>query len=287
MMLLGNGKMNITEPYITWLKQKVGENVTDNVKYVMRITATTEQGEVPVDIELDLVWYILIQVEDTDEMKLQVALALLQDPMLLQKFKATLDVKPLKRMLAEFLLYRVYFLEGLINFIDVNKLNLPIDFLSHSLFIKRSEGNDTQEISILRAKIANIVLDNGFVLPVNYPVKSEGVALRKVLLMDGVPERFLLARRLLAVGFKLFNENTINNAEMAVLLINDRADPDCMAIISAHQAQFQQVRLHVAGVNSPQSLGNLADYYFWVKEDMDATRFVKETLGIALTPSES
>ena len=120
--------MDIKEPYNSWLKQKVGENITENSAYVMRITATTEQGPVPVEVQLDLVWFVLIQVEDTDEMKLQVALALLQQPALLARFKAIQDVQNLKRMLAEFLIYNPYFLEGLCNFIDFNKLNVPIDF---------------------------------------------------------------------------------------------------------------------------------------------------------------
>ncbi len=279
--------MNIIEPYNTWLKQKVGENIDENAKYVMKISATTEQGEVPVEVQLDLVWFVLIQTEDTDEMKLQVALALLQQPAMLARFKATLDVKPLKRMLAEFLIYNIYFLEGLRSFVDFNKLNIPLDFVSHALFIKRGEGNDTKEISALRIKTVNIVLDNGFVLPANYPVKSEGVALRKVLLMDGIDERFLVARRLLDVGFKLFNDNQLNNAELAVLLINDRANPDCMFIINKFKDQFKTVTLHVAGLNSKDSMGNLADYFYWVKEDLDATRFVKETLGVDVSPAES
>jgi len=179
------------------------------------------------------------------------------------------------------LLYNYYFLDGLKSYIDFTVLNSPIDFISQALFIRRSKQSDTPEIEDSRIKIVKIVLDSGFVLPSDYPTNSVGFAVRKVLLMESVADRFQVAKHMLDIGFQLFTNNPENNSELAVQLINNRTDATCLEIIKNNIAAFKEIRLSVAGSTNGS---NLADYFYWVKEDMLAVNFIRETIGLDISP---
>lgn len=269
------------EPYNSWLKSKIGENFDENTKFVLKVAATTSTGVIDVNVTLDLTWFVLIEIKDTDEMKLQVAELLLQEPKLLEQFKSTLDNIQVKRLIAEFLLYNFSYLDKLKKYIDFTKLNLPIDFVSHALLLKRGDGVDSDQISLERIKIVYLVLDTGFSLALSLAANLELPVLHKVLSMGDVAGKFSLAKRLLALGFKLFIANNPRaNTEVAVFLIEARDQADCKAIIKDNKDQFLKIIVQVPG-NSTNS--NLADYYYWVKEDMDAVRFIKNVLGIQLS----
>jgi len=273
--------MNLTEPYNTWLIKHIGTMVDPKLRYVLRVTATTSKGETTLDLGLDLSWFILIQVADEDKQKLEIVLELLKEPQFQEQFKATLRIPETKRFFEEFLLYNYYFLNGLKSFIDFSVLNVPIDFISQALFIKRSDLPDTPEIETDRINIVKLVLDAGFVLIGDYPVNSLGYAVRKVLLMETVPERFSVAKRMLEIGFQLFSNTPANNSELAVQLINNRADAVCLDIIKNNAANFKTIVFEIAG---SAGSSNLADYFYWVKEDMLAVSFIRETIGIDISP---
>ncbi len=273
--------MNLDEPYNAWLIKHIGQMIDPNLRYVLRVSASTSKGETTLDLGLDLSWFILIQVQDEDEKKLEIVLEILKKPEFLEQFKATMRIPETKRFFEEFLLYNIYFLDGLKSYIDFEVLNVPIDFISHSLFIKRSDKPDTPDVNADRIKIVKIILDAGFVLNGDYPVNSKGYAVRKVLQMDSVPDRFIVAKRMLEIGFKLFTDNPASNSELAVQLINNRDDAMCLVIIKSHTAELKKIEFHVAG-SSAES--NLADYFYWVKEDMSAVRFIREILGIDISP---
>lgn len=273
--------MNLTKNYTAWITKHIGAMIDPNLRYVLRVSAATSQGETTLDLGLDLSWFILIQVKDEDTKKLEVVLELLKDPQFLEQFKATLQIPEAKRFFEEFLLYNYYFLDGLKTYIDFSILNVPIDFISQALFIKRSEQTDTIEIEADRIKIVKMVLDLGFVLPDNYPVNSLGFAVRKVLLMESVAERFQIAKRMLEVGFQLFTNNPVCNGELAIQLISNREDPECLEIIKNNVAAFKEINLNVAGSANG---GNLADYFYWLKEDMSAVNFIRDIIGLDISP---
>jgi hypothetical protein len=276
-----SNNMNLSEPYNTWLTKHIGAMIDPNLRYVLRVSAATSQGETTLDLGLDLSWFILIQVEDEDAKKLEIVLELLKNPEFTEQFKATLRIPQTKRFFEEFLLYNYYFLDGLKSYIDFTILNVPIDFISQALFIKLSDQPDTEGVDDDRIKIVKLVLDTGFVLTGDYPINSVGFAVRKVLMMQKVPERFQLARRMLGVGFQLFTNTPASNSELAVELINNRADADCLEIIKNNAAAFKEINLSVAGSSSGS---NLADYFYWVKEDMLAVNFIRETIGLDISP---
>lgn len=270
--------INLQAPYNSWLKQHAGSDVTEASVFSVKLGSKTKDGLKDVVVDLDLIWFVLIYVDDTIDMKLQVVKELLKDPILLAKFKATLDKQEVKRIISEFLLFNYACLDALKQYIDFAKLNVPVDFITHALFITRSEGKDSPAISKDRLKIVNTVLDCGFLAPAN----NDGSVLRKVLLMEDVPEKFIEAKRLLAAGFKLFSKNLQNNSEVAITLLNNRGYDDCKEIIEQHALEFKNVTMHVPGSGEDS---NLADYYYWVKEDMDTVHYIKTVLGIVLKPT--
>lgn len=273
--------MNLDEPYNSWLTKHIGQMIDPNLRYVLRVSAATSKGETTLDLGLDLSWFILIQVQDEDQQKLETILELFKNPQFLEQFKATMLIPETKRFFEEFLIYNIFFLEGLKSFIDFSVLNVPIDFISHSLFIKRSDTPDTPQIDAERINIVKIVLDSDFVLTGDYPLSSIGYAVRKVLQMESISDRFTVAKRMLEIGFQLFSDNPVSNSEVAVQLINNRADPACLDIIKSNAAKFTEIQISVAGGAAGS---NLADYFYWVKEDMLAVRFIREALGIDISP---
>lgn len=272
--------MNLVEPYNTWIIKHIGSMIDPKLRYVLRVSAATSKGETTLDIALDISWFILIQVQDEEQQKLNAVLEILKNQEFLEQFKATLQIPETKRFFEEFLLYNYCFLDGLKQYIDFSVLNVPIDFISQALFIKRSNGVDTPQIDKERINIVKIVLDSGFVLTGNYPQNSVGYAIRKVLLMDSVEERFIIAKRMLDIGFKLFCDNQDSNNEVAVQLINNRNNAACLDIIKNNISGFKAIYINVAGGSNHS---NLADYFYWVKEDMPAVTFVRETLGIDIS----
>jgi hypothetical protein len=269
--------MILDEPYNTWLIQKVAQNLEPDSRYVLQITATTMQGEVPVDVDFDLTWFILIHVQDDDKTKLDVALALLKQAKYLERFKATMTKQNAKRIIAEFLIFNTVFLEGLKQYLDFSVLNSPIDFISHALLIKLSDTVDTNQQEEYRAKIVTLVLSTDFKILQDIPAQSLGAAVRKLLFMESIPNRFSLAKQMLELGYKLFSDNPKSNSEIAVLLINNRTIPECQDMLMRCLEELKHINLPVAGSNSG---GNLADYYYWVKEDLAAVKYISEQLGI-------
>jgi len=271
--------MILNEPYNSWLKQNVGGNADENSRFVFKIAAKNNDGVTDVDFSFDLVWFILIHVEAGELIKLQVAQELLKNPKFKDAFNVTLNNQLAKRLLEEFLLFNYIYLDGLKAYIDFSKLDVPIDFISHCLFVKRSLEIETKEISEERLKIVNTVLNTGFRLTAQFATKDEGAVIRKVLAMNGISNRFKVVKRLLAAGFKLFSPNTGSNAEISVELLSSRDNPECLELIKAYAPNFKDVKLNVAG----NSDGNLADYFYWVKEDMVTVEFVKSELGVQLS----
>ena len=66
------------------------------------------------------------------------------------------------------------------------------------------------------------------------PSNFDGAVLHKIFLMDVGPDKFKVARQLLAARYKLFGNIITNNTEVATLLIDNRANPDCQAIGTHH-----------------------------------------------------
>lgn len=271
--------MILQEPYNSWLIKNVGDNIDAGTRFVIKVEAMTATGPMPLSVDLDLVWFVLLHSKDEEPIVLDVALELLKDPAYVEQFKATLKIQAAKRLIAEFLLAKPLLLAGLKQYIDFSLLNVPIDFVSHALFIKRGTGPDTLEIQQERLNIVNMVLDTGFTLTSDVPPKSVGVAIHKVLMMDLGEERFTLAARMQAIGFHLFSDNDVNNNEIAELLINNRTNSDCQSLLKANIERLKVLIFKVAGNN-----GNIADFYYWVKEDMSAVEFIRSTLSIDITP---
>lgn len=271
--------MQLQEPYYSWLLKNVGENLDAGTRFVVKVEAMTSQGMMPLSVDFDLTWFILLHSKDDEKVILDVALELLKDPGFLQQFQTTLSIQGAKRLIAEFLLFKPLILAGLKKYIDFTLLNVPIDFISHALFIKRNNAvADTPEIVQERIDLVNMVLDTGFSLTGDVPPKSIGVALHKVLTMPLGEQKFNLAVRLASVGFHLFSDNAANNNEIATLLINNRTHNDCMHLIKSNIDAFKGLIFKVA-----ESNGNIADYYYWVKEDIRAVEFIKSTLNIDIS----
>lgn len=277
--------MDITlqEPYNTWLRSKVSGAINDSTSYKIKLGVNSKEGPKEIELDLDLIWFIVLYVDESGDIKLQTVLELFKNPQLLNRFKITQDNPAVKRVIAEFLLFNFVYLSALKRYIDFTKINVPIDFISHALFIKFSNIQESLDDNLLRLKIVNLVLDSGFVLTPNAPFASQGAVLSKVILMEDVPDKYSVALRLLAVGFKLFNPAPGTNTEVAIELIDHRSDPKCKQIIDQNLDTFKTVNLPVAGANGDKS--NLVDYYYWVKEDMDTVQYLKQTFGLQLSPT--
>ncbi|HSX20049.1 MAG TPA: hypothetical protein VLG38_02865 [Gammaproteobacteria bacterium] len=273
--------MILDEPYNSWLVKNVGENIDENTRFVVKVDAVTSEGSVPLSVDFDLAWFILLHSTDTEQIKLDVALALLKKPGYLAQFHATLLIHGAKRLLAEFLLFNPVICEGLKGYIDFTLLNVPIDFISHALLVKRSNDLvETIEVVNQRLQTVNLVLDTGFKLTGDVPPKSVGVAVHKVLLMDIGDQKFTLTKRLLDAGFQLFSEIPAQNNEVAMMLIDNRSNNDCIEMIKANAPIFKTLVFQVAGSTG----SNIADYYYWVREDMKAVDFMRSTLNLDITP---
>ena len=271
----------LQEPNNTWLHSKISGVISDANLYKVKLGVNNKLGPKEVEVDLDLIWFVVIYIDEPGDIKLQTVLELLKNTVLLQQFKNTLDNPAVKRIIAEFLLFNFTYLDALKKYIDFTKLNVPIDFISHALFIKRSDNKILTEDNKISLKIVSIVLDTGFVLPANSPFAAQGSVLNKVLLMDDAPEKYKIAIRLLGVGFKLFNPTPGTNTEVAVELIDHRSDPQCNQIIQQYINNFKSLTIPVAGGTGDKS--NLVDYYYWVKEDMDTVNYLKETFGLQLS----
>jgi hypothetical protein len=281
MKRLGSGRdiMAFIEPYNTWIKTKVGENIDDKTRFILKVTSTTPSGPVENSISLDLVWFILIHAEDTAAKKIQMAQGLLGDLAFYTAFQNTFDNEQNKRLITEFLMYNFEYLNAFKQYIDFAKLNVPTDFISHALFIKRAQGDDTDEINQERIKIVKLVLEKGY----NGLINADLPVLHKVLTMFGVEQKYSVAKRLVALGFKLFlNNNPRVNAEVAVALIDGATNPDANEMIQNNVEIFKSFRMQIPGSTVA---GNLVDYYYWVKEDMEAVNYLKQTLGLQLSPT--
>jgi hypothetical protein len=255
------------------------------MRFNITVSAATTEGPKDVQVEVDLIWFILLYVEDKTENKFSVILELLKNPTLLQNFRNTIKNAAVKRVLSEYLLFNYKHLNVLKNYIDFAALNVPLDFISYALLIKRNEGLDTPEISMDRINIVNAVLDTGFKIdPTKIDINQLSV-IPKVLLMEDVAGKFELAQRLVMAGYKIFGSNPINDAACAVRLIDARnTSPVTQTLIKNNIDQIKSIKIRVAGGNS--EVGNLADYYYWVREDMDAVHYLKDELKIELTPSK-
>jgi hypothetical protein len=275
--------INLPDTYNAWLKTHINVAVDENTKFTMTIGSMTPDGAKDIQIDVDLVWFIILYVEDKAENKLPVIAELLKNPILLQRFKNTLDYVPVKRVLSEFLIFNYDYLDALKGYIDFTKLNMPLDFITYALFIKRGEGVDTVSVAMERLKTVNAVLDTGFKINPAKQDATQATVVAKVLLMEDVDSKFDVALRLAQAGFRIFGANPINDAACAVRLIDARQTPSAKALIDMSKDQFKAIKLRVAGSNS--EMGNLADFYYWVREDMDAMHYVKDTFGLELTPS--
>lgn len=273
--------MILDEPYNSWLVKNVGDNIDANTRFLIKVTANTNNGPATLNVPFDLTWFIILYSKDNNQTKLDVAKALLKQPDYLTQFKATLQIHDAKRLLAEFLLFNPDLLDGLKEYIDFSLLNIPLDIISHALLIKlNNDVNDSVDLCNRRIKVVNTILDTGFTLTGDVPPNSLGVAVHKLLLMEIGAEKFALAKRLLSIGYHLFGESTINNSEVAVTLLGNRSDPNCLEIIKNNVAGFQQLQFHVAGSDG----SNVADYYYWVKEDMPTVEFIRSTFNVDITP---
>lgn len=275
--------INLSSPNAAWLKQRINQDVAENTTFTITIGAVTSDGPKDVKVEVDLVWFIVLYITDKTATKLHTVLELLKNPVLLQKFKNTQTSEQVKRIIAEFLIFNYEYLDALKNYIDFKLLNIPLDFISYSLFIKRGADIDTPSINMERLKIVNSVLDSNFKVDAKSIDANQASVVSKVLLMEEVENKFAIAERLVAAGYPLFSSNPINDSACAIRLIDARNLAAAQLLINKNSAHFKNIRLHVAGSNG--EVGNLADYYYWVKEDLDAMHYLKDNFGIELTPS--
>lgn len=273
----------LKEPFNSWLLTHLSHDVTESTRFTITLGATTPDGPTDVKVEVDLIWFILLYIDEVQNIKLDIALELLKQPLLLQNFKNTLEINSVKRIISEYLLFNIASLDKLKSYIDFRLLNVPVDFISYALYMKRGDGTDSQSISLERLKAVAAVLDTGFKLSETLPPNSQGNAISRVLLMNDISNKFTIARRLFDAGYKLFNADPKIDSLEAVELINARANPDAQVLISKNIERFKFLKLRVAG--GVGELGNLADYYYWVKEDLEAVNYVKSAIGIELSPS--
>lgn len=270
--------MKLEETYNKWLKDKVGE-INPSTRYEVQVSTKDASG---VKIEIDLVWYILLHIKEKDQIRLDVALALLQDKGYQQQFKNTQNSENCKAIIAEFLILNYLFIVGLKGYIDFNVLNVPVDFISHALLINFSDELDIPAVQQMRFMIAELALDSGFTLNSQKgdTEQTSPETILKVLSMENINQRFNLLQRLLTVGFPLFGADPLSNNHVAVLLIDNRNNPICLKIIKQYSGQFAELKFHVAGDKKDS---NLADYYYWAKEDMASLSFIRDALGLDIS----
>lgn len=276
-------EIKLNEPLNSWVKSKINAALDTNIAFNVKLAVADPAGVKDVEIKLDLVWFLLIYIDEPNDIKLQAVLELLKQPAVLGNFKQTLDDPTVKRAIAEYLLFNFKYFDALKNYIDFVKLDVPVDFISHALFINRGQTESIAQQDQIRANYVNAVLDAGFILPINASARNQGAVINKVVLMEHYSEKFNLALRLLNAGFKLFNSAQGTNTEVAVELINNRNNPDCAQIIQQNANDFKNLTMHVAGANGDNS--NLVDYYYWVKEDLPTVDYLKQTFNLQLSPT--
>lgn len=268
--------MILEESYNTWLIKNIGENIKETTRYVIKIDAVTAEGNVPVSVDLDICWFILLHSTDNNKMKIEVISKLLDKAPFLNEFKKTFFIQSAKRLLAEYLLFNEEVLFALSKYIDFTSLDVPIDFISHALLIKRSKDKDTVDVDIDRFKIVKTVLANDFKLAPDSPARTKSAACHKILTLIVSEERFIVTKRLLSLGYNLFSGIPALDAEVATLLIDNRNNKDCAEMINSHLDRLKTLTISVAGSKG----NNLADYYYWVREDMPSVEFIRKTLNI-------
>ncbi len=273
--------MFLIEPYNSWLIKNIGANIDANTRFITKVAAVVGENKVDMTINLDLIWFILLKQTDDRKTMIDVVTELLKQPEFLQQFKNTLSIQSAKRLIAEYLLLNDDILRILLPYIDFSTLDIPINFVSHALFIKLSNDPDNVVLDQKKFEIVNMVLDTGFQLIGENAHKSTDVVLHKVLLMQIGDARFALAKRLINLGFQLFCQNMTINAEVAVSLLNNRDNQNCLDIIKNNITELNALKFPNVGGNPD---ANIADYYYWVKEDMLAVKFIREVLKLDLTP---
>lgn len=273
--------MFLNEPYNSWLIKNIGSNIDANTRFITKVFAVNSGNKIELTVNLDLIWFVLLKQVDDRKTMLEVVEKLIKVPDFLQQFKNTLNVPVNKRLIAEYLLLNDDILYILKSYLDFSTLDVPINFVSHALFIKLSNDPDNAILDQKKFNIVNTVLDSGFSLLGDNAHKSTDVVLHKVLLMQVGDQRFTLAKRLLNLGFQLFCQNMVINSEVAVSLLNDRENQDCLEIIKGNIANLKTIKFATVAGN-PEA--NIADYYYWVKEDMPAVKFIREVLQLDITP---
>lgn len=268
--------MILEEPYNAWLIKNIGENIKETTRYVVKVDAVVAEGNMPVSVDLDLCWFILLHSTDNSKMKIEVISKLLDKPQFLAEFKKTFQIQAAKRLLAEYLLFNEEVLFALNKYMDFTALDVPLDFITHALLIKRSKDKDTVDIDIDRIKIVKTVLATDFKLAADSQSRIKSAACHKILTLTVSDERFVLTKRLLSLGYNLFSGVPGLDAEVATVLIDNRNNKDCADMINSHLERLKTLAISVAGSKG----NNLADYYYWVREDMPTVEFIRKTLNI-------
>lgn len=272
--------MIIKKSYRDWIEKHIGDGVNENSRFSLKISTTNGPNQIKVNVDVDLVWFILLQTNAGINVKLELSRALLANKPFLDNFNNTIRNKKANRLLAEFLIFNYPLLDGLKKFIDFSAFVSPVDIVSYAMLIKRRPGRETSETDIERLEVINAVLEGGFILPAKLPEDVEGAVMRRLLVMAETKDKFSVARKLIDSGFRLFTENNHYNQEIAEILIDARDDKDCIHLIAQHVPQLKKVTFSVV---SNGDNGNIADFYYWAKEDMQAVKFLREKLGIAVT----
>lgn len=272
--------MELTKNQQNWVSKNVGVELSPHTRYQFDITLKLEEGDMVNNINFDLVWYILIQFEGDDSLRLAIAQRVLQDAEYLQAFKTCTEQLEAKRVVEEFLIFNEQFLNGLKQYIDFSVLNDPINFITHALFIKYGDEADSKEIDVKRAANVRAVLSTGFKLPMDAPVRADNAEFRKILTMAPFSDQYKLLRGLLAAEFSLFGSDLVSNREVAVALIKERQHSDVEKILKDYREQLLALEVQIPGTDKP---GNLADYFYWVQEDMHVVEYLKTAIGMQLT----
>lgn len=272
--------MELTKNQQNWIKKNVGGDISPHTRYQFDITLKLEEGDVVNTINFDLVWYILIQFEGDDSLRLAIAQRVLQDDDYLKAFKKCTQQAEAKRVVEEFLIFNEQFLIGLKKFIDFTVLDEPVNFITHALFVKYGEESDSKSIDVKRASNVRAVLSTGFKLPADSPVRSDNAEFRKILAMAHFTDQFKILHALLVAGFSLFGSDAESNREVAVAIIKARQHTDAEKILHDYASELKALEVQVPGTDAP---GNLADYYYWVQEDMQVVEYLKTALGMQLT----
>lgn len=272
--------MELTKNQQNWIKKNISDDISPHTRYQFDITLQLEEGDVVNNINFDLVWYILIQFEGDDSLRLAIAQRILQDKAYLQAFKDCTQQSEAKRVVEEFLIFNQQFLIGLKKFIDFTVLDEPVNFITHALFVKYREEADSNDINIKRAANVRAVLSTGYKLPNDSKVREDNAEFRKILTMAPFTDQFQLLHALLDANFSLFGGDLVSNREVAVAIIKARQHPGADKIIRDYSEHFQSLEVQVPGTDAA---GNLADYFYWVQEDMQVVEYLKTAIGMQLT----